>query len=108
MTTTDIADRPSQLSVDALQRAVGRLFAAHSVTAVRISLGLIIAGFGALKFVPGWSPAEQLVEKAVDGASGRSDRLNQAQGVACGHALLGPGDRLLQGGGLAGEAGHAG
>ena len=67
MTTTDIADRPSQLSVDALQRAVGRLLAAHSVTALRISLGLIIAGFGALKFVPGWSPAEQLVEKAVDG-----------------------------------------
>ena len=49
MTTTDIADRPgSQLSVDALQRAVGRLLAAHSVTALRISLGLIIAGFGAL------------------------------------------------------------
>jgi hypothetical protein len=68
MTTTDIADRPgSQLSVDALQRAVGRLLAAHSVTALRISLGLIIAGFGALKFVPGWSPAEQLVMKAVDG-----------------------------------------
>jgi uncharacterized membrane protein YphA (DoxX/SURF4 family) len=67
MTTTDIADRPGRLSVDALQRAVARLLAAHSVTALRISLGLIIAGFGALKFVPGWSPAEQLVRKAVEG-----------------------------------------
>jgi len=67
MTSTEIAGRPTQLSLDALQRTVGRLLAAHSVTALRISLGLIIAGFGALKFVPGWSPAEQLVMKAVDG-----------------------------------------
>src|SRR5690242_6918786 len=67
MTTTDIADRPSPVSADAVQRAVSRLLAKHSVTALRISLGLIIAGFGALKFVPGWSPAEQLVMKAVEG-----------------------------------------
>jgi len=67
MSTTDIAVRPGHLSVAALQRTVGRILAAHSVTALRISLGLIIAGFGALKFVPGWSPAEQLVMKAVDG-----------------------------------------
>jgi putative oxidoreductase len=67
MSSTDIADRPGQLSVDALQRTVGRLLATYSVTALRISLGLIIAGFGALKFVPGWSPAEQLVQKAVEG-----------------------------------------
>jgi putative oxidoreductase len=67
MTTQDIAERPAQLSVSALQRAVGGFLAPYSVTALRISLGLIIAGFGALKFVPGWSPAEQLVMKAVDG-----------------------------------------
>ena len=65
-TNTTIARRPSQLSLDALQRTAAKLLAAHSVSALRISLGLIIAGFGALKFVPGWSPAEQLVMKAVN------------------------------------------
>ena len=67
MTTTDIAKRPGELSVDALERTVGRFLATRSVTALRASLGLVIAGFGSLKFVPGWSPAEQLVMKAVDG-----------------------------------------
>jgi hypothetical protein len=40
--------------------------AAHSVTALRVSLGLIILGFGALKYVPGASPAEPLVMRTVD------------------------------------------
>ena len=35
--------------------------ARHSITALRISLGLVIAGFGALRFIPGASPAESLV-----------------------------------------------
>ena len=67
MSTTDIAGRPGQLSAEALQSAFGRFLAAHSITALRVSLGLIIAGFGSLKFVPGWSPAEGLVMKAVEG-----------------------------------------
>lgn len=33
----------------------------HSVTALRISLGAVFLGFGALKLVPGVSPAENLV-----------------------------------------------
>jgi hypothetical protein len=40
--------------------------AAHSVTALRISLGLVILGFGALKFIPGASPAEDLVMRTTD------------------------------------------
>jgi putative oxidoreductase len=40
--------------------------AQHSITALRISLGLIIAGFGALKFIPGASPAEALVMQTTD------------------------------------------
>ena len=43
--------------------------AAHSVTALRISLGLIILGFGALKYFPGASPAEPLVMRTVDALS---------------------------------------
>jgi putative oxidoreductase len=38
----------------------------HSVTALRISLGLIIFGFGMLKYFPGASPAEPLVMRTVD------------------------------------------
>jgi putative oxidoreductase len=40
--------------------------AAHSVTALRLSLGLVFLGFGLLKFVPGASPAEALVMRTVD------------------------------------------
>lgn len=39
---------------------------AHSITALRISLGLVIAGFGALKYVPGASPAEALVMQTTE------------------------------------------
>ncbi len=51
---------------EVVQRAAGRWLAAHSVTALRISLGVVIAGFGALKFVPGWSPAEDLVMQTTE------------------------------------------
>ena len=40
--------------------------AQHSITALRISLGLVIAGFGALKFIPGASPAEALVMQTTE------------------------------------------
>lgn len=48
---------------------LGRLrdvLAKHSVTALRVSLGLVIAGFGLLKFIPGASPAEGLVMQTTD------------------------------------------
>jgi putative oxidoreductase len=51
---------------DAMLRGIAGFLAAHSVTALRISLGLVIAGFGALKFVPGASPAEDLVMRTTD------------------------------------------
>lgn len=50
---------------DLLTRFV-RWLAPHSITALRISLGLVIAGFGALKFIPGASPAEALVIQTTD------------------------------------------
>jgi len=40
--------------------------ARHSITALRISLGLVIAGFGVLKFIPGASPAEALVMQTTE------------------------------------------
>jgi putative oxidoreductase len=48
------------------ERALASWLAAHSITALRISLGLVIAGFGALKFVPGASPAEGLVMQTTE------------------------------------------
>ncbi len=42
------------------------LLARHSITALRISLGIVFFGFGVLKFFPGASPVEELVEKTVN------------------------------------------
>jgi uncharacterized membrane protein YphA (DoxX/SURF4 family) len=48
-----------------LQRAARRV-AAHGVDILRVCLGLIIVGFGVLKFFPDVSPAQPLVTHAVD------------------------------------------
>ena len=40
--------------------------ARHSISLLRISLGLVFFGFGVLKFFPGVSPVEQLVSKTFD------------------------------------------
>jgi putative oxidoreductase len=51
------------------ERRAATWLAAHSVAALRISLGLVFLGFGALKFVPGASPAEALVMRTVEALS---------------------------------------
>jgi putative oxidoreductase len=45
---------------------VGGWLADHSITALRISLGLVFLGFGGLKFIPGASPAEELAVRTVE------------------------------------------
>jgi uncharacterized membrane protein YkgB len=40
--------------------------ARHSVTLLRMSLGIVFLGFGILKFVPGLSPAEPLAGRTLD------------------------------------------
>jgi putative oxidoreductase len=45
---------------------IARWLARHGIDVLRVCLGLIIAGFGVLKFFPGVSPAEPLVTRAVD------------------------------------------
>ena len=59
-TTTARTRRPDVL------RAAEGLLARHSITALRISVGLIFLGFGALKFIPGASPAEAIAQRTVD------------------------------------------
>jgi uncharacterized membrane protein YphA (DoxX/SURF4 family) len=44
---------------------VSRWLARHDLDVLRISLGLVFLGFGVLKFFPGLSPAEDLVEQTV-------------------------------------------
>lgn len=71
MATTPVRERSHLLSErwpGPAARAVTRLaelLAARSVAALRISLGLVIAGFGVLKFIPGASPAEELVTQTT-------------------------------------------
>ena len=45
---------------------VSAVLATHTIGLLRISLGLVIAGFGVLKFFPGASPAEPLVMQTTE------------------------------------------
>lgn len=63
--TTREHPRPTGSRRHAENRAASWL-ATHSITALRVSLGLVFLGFGALKFVAGASPAEALVMRTVD------------------------------------------
>ncbi|MGH3687461.1 MAG: hypothetical protein ACRDRU_02665 [Pseudonocardiaceae bacterium] len=47
--------------VDAGEAAIHRWLMRYSLTALRISLGAVLLGFGILKYFPGVSPAEGLV-----------------------------------------------
>jgi uncharacterized membrane protein YkgB len=39
--------------------------ARHGVTITRLALGLVFLWFGAIKFVPGWSPAADLASRTI-------------------------------------------
>jgi uncharacterized membrane protein YkgB len=47
-------------AIDAGEAAVHRWLMRHSITALRISMGAVLLGFGILKYFPGVSPAEGL------------------------------------------------
>jgi putative oxidoreductase len=56
-------------TMPALRALEGRLadwLARYSIDLLRISLGLVFLGFGALKFVPGLSPAEGLATSTLE------------------------------------------
>lgn len=52
--------------LDGFDAALHRWLVAHSLTMLRISLGVIFLGFGLLKYFPGVSPAQGLVERTTD------------------------------------------
>lgn len=62
----DIAHTDAPTMLEKAQLRIARWLAAHSVAALRISLGLVILGFGALKYIPGASPAEDLAMQTTE------------------------------------------
>lgn len=52
--------------VDRADATIHRWLVAHAVTVLRISLGLVFAGFGVLKLFPDVSPAESIVRATTD------------------------------------------
>ena len=51
---------------DRVDRRITEWMAAHGVTLLRIALGVVFLWFGALKLVPGLSPAETLAGRTVE------------------------------------------
>lgn len=64
-------DRPGPVTApirgraQSAEAALHRWLVAHSVTVLRVSVGFVFLAFGALKIVPGISPAEDLVERTT-------------------------------------------
>jgi putative oxidoreductase len=52
-------------ALENLEVLAARWLTRHSITLLRISLGLIFLGFGVLKFFPGHSPAAALAERTL-------------------------------------------
>ena len=55
---------------DRIDRRITAVLARFGVPVVRISLGVVFLWFGALKFIPGLSPAEVLAARTIDQLSG--------------------------------------
>ena len=64
-----VTTRPLRATGRTTVRAVdlaGRWLSRHSVSLLRLSLGLVFLAFGALKFFPGLSPAEHIAGTTVE------------------------------------------
>ena len=55
--------------LDRFDRRLTRVMAEHGLTALRIALGVVFLWFGALKFFPGLSPAEDLAGRTIEALS---------------------------------------
>jgi uncharacterized membrane protein YphA (DoxX/SURF4 family) len=53
-------------ALQSLDAGLHRLLRAHSISLLRVVVGLVILLFGVLKFFPGVSPAEELTMKTTD------------------------------------------
>lgn len=62
--TTGLKLRSSRL--DRLDRRITAWLASSSITLLRVALGLLFLWFGALKFIAGASPAEELATRTIE------------------------------------------
>ena len=51
--------------LDPLDARIAAWMARHGVTLTRLALGVVFLWFGAIKFVPGWSPAADLATRNI-------------------------------------------
>lgn len=51
--------------IDSIDASITAWMARHGVSLARVSLGLVFLWFGAIKFIPGWSPAEDLSTRTI-------------------------------------------
>lgn len=58
--------RGLQAGFEVLDLRITRWLARHSLTLLRVGMGLVFLWFGALKFFPGLSPAQDLAARTVD------------------------------------------
>ena len=54
---------PAEL--DPIDRQITRWMARHGIGLTRLALGIVFFWFGALKLIPGWSPAEELATRTM-------------------------------------------
>lgn len=70
MTITSPLSNPTVASMavrfDGIDRRVTRWMANHGILLLRIALGVVFLWFGALKLIPGLSPAENLAGKTIE------------------------------------------
>jgi putative oxidoreductase len=64
--TVAIAPRRLPAAYQHAETRAADWLARHSISILRMSLGLVFLGFGVLKFVPGLSPAEPLAARTLD------------------------------------------
>jgi len=55
---------------DRIDRRITQTMANHDLTLLRLALGVVFFWFGALKFFPGASPAEELAGKTIETLTG--------------------------------------
>lgn len=60
-----LLEQQTGLNIDTLDRSITHWMATHGITALRISIGVIFFWFGALKLIPGLSPAEALITSTL-------------------------------------------
>ena len=52
-------------SFDRIDRHITTWMAKHGIPLTRVALGIVFLWFGAIKFVPGWSPAADLATRTI-------------------------------------------